>query len=291
MSVATRFETFLSNIALTPAQKDAGTERRESVVERLNSNYWNSSSKTNNSIFVGSWAKQTRIRPPRDVDVLFKLPWSVYTRFEGRTGNKQSQLLQEVKGVLAAKFGATAIKGDGPVVIIPFTSYSVELIPAFAFDDGRYYISMTDNGGRYKSADYHAEETYIKDSDTATKGNTRELIRMMKAWQGYCSVPIKSFWLEIIAAEFLSSWEHKGKSRMWYDWMVRDFLAHLKGRRFGTIYAPGTYESMPLGEAWYSKASMAYDRAKKACELEATDAPAAGDEWQKIFGTDIPKYP
>lgn len=290
MSVTKRFETFLSNITLTQAQLDAGAAHRDSVVEKLNAHYWGVNNKTSNSIFVGSWGKQTRIRPPRDVDVLFKLPWSVYSRFEGRTGNKQSQLLQEVKGVLGTKFSTTAIKGDGPVVLIPFASYAVELLPAFPFDDGTYYIAMTDKGGRYKRADYQAEANQIQTSNTASNGNTRDLIRMMKAWQGYCAVPIKSFWLEIIAVEFLSSWANRGKSKVWYDWMVRDFLSHLKGRRFATIYAPGTNEAMSIGEDWYSKASTAYDRAVKACNLEGTDANAAGDEWQKIFGTDIPKY-
>lgn len=154
-----------------------------------------------------------------------------------------------MKGVLASSYSSTAIKGDGPVVVVPLSSYTVELIPAFVLDDGKFWICMTDNGGHYKTADYIAEETQIKDSNTATSGNTRDLIRMMKRWQGYCAVPIKSFWLEIIAAEFLTTWEHKGKSKTWYDWMVRDFLGHLKGRRYGIIYAPGTFESMYLGDA------------------------------------------
>ena len=51
--------------------------------------------------------------------------------FRSETGNKQSQLLQEIKGALEKSFPNTAIKGDGPVVKIPFTSYNVELVPAF----------------------------------------------------------------------------------------------------------------------------------------------------------------
>ena len=102
MGVTARFETFLSNITLADAQKTAGGERRGAVVATLNRHYYSSGHKTSNSLYIGSWGKFTQIRPPRDVDVLFSLPRSVYDRFQQRTGNRQSQLLQEVTGVLAS---------------------------------------------------------------------------------------------------------------------------------------------------------------------------------------------
>ncbi|MFZ5751357.1 MAG: SMODS domain-containing nucleotidyltransferase [Pseudomonadota bacterium] len=289
MSVGSRFDAFLGNISLTDPQKTAGAERRASVIKALNSHYWGSSSDTENSKYVGSWGKFTRIRPPRDVDVLFQLPVSVYEKYQNRAGNKQSQLLQEVKGVLAAKFPNTDVRGDGPVVKVPFASYNVELVPAFLLKDGGYWVCMTNDGGQYKKADYDAEMKVVKDSNDLTKGNARNLVRMMKCWQGYCDVPLKSFWIELIAIEFLQTWEHRDKSSTYYDWMVRDFLKHLEGKVFGNVYAPGTYEQMYLGNAWLSKAQTARQRAEKACSLE-TDYPyTAGEEWQKIFGTDIPK--
>lgn len=104
LTVSQRFDTFLNNIRLTTGQIEAGAERREKVVETLNSHYWGSNSKTANSLYVGSWGKRTRVRPPRDVDVLFKLPYETYERFSKRTGNIQSQLLQEVKRVLGENF-------------------------------------------------------------------------------------------------------------------------------------------------------------------------------------------
>lgn len=289
MSVSSRFETFLNNITLTQAQKDAGSERKASVVRALNAHYWSANSDSSNSKYIGSWGKFTRIRPPRDVDVLFTLPKSVYDRFAGRTGNVQSQLLQEVKNVLLAKFPNTAIRGDGPIVNVPFSAYNVELAPAFLLTGGQYWICMTDNGGRYKTADYDAEITLIRESNDNTKGNTRNLVRMMKCWQGYCDVPIKSFWLELLAVEFLSSWEYRTQSKMFYDWMVRDFLKYLEGRKNSYVYAPGTREAMYLGSAWLSKAQTARQRAEQACSWE-TDYPGlAGEEWQKIFGTDMPR--
>ena len=290
MSVTSRFNKFLSNVTLTDAQLSSGIYCRESVVSTLNNHYWGTTSKSSNSQSVGSWGKFTRVRPPRDVDVVFKLPQSVYQRFEGRSGNKQSQLLQEVKGVLARSYSNTDIKGDGPVVLVPFSAFKVEVIPSFVLTNGQFYVCMTDNGGSYKTADYDAEISSIANSEKATTGNTRNLVRMMKCWQRECSVSIKSFWIEITAVNFLSGWAHKDKSKEYYDWMVRDYLEYLVGQKGCYVYAPGTYEMMNLGSLWESKATSALARAKKACDYGAANKDQdAGDEWQKIFGTDMPR--
>lgn len=289
MSVSARFQQFVNNIRPTKDQVSAGNSRRESVVACLNRSYYSSGSSTNNSFFVGSWAKYTRVRPPRDVDVLYELPYQVYERFNQRTGNIQSQILQEVRSVLLNTFPSTAIRGDGPVVVVPFTSYNVELIPTFKLKSGEYWICMTNSGGHYKTADYLAEAAAMKASQDRT-GMTRDLVRMMKRWQAYCSVPIKSFHIELVAIDFLENWDNRGKGYLYYDFMVRDFLHYLYNRANGYVSAPGTGEVMALGSAWQSKTSTAYYRAEKACSLENEDSAAAGDEWQKVFGTDIPKY-
>lgn len=290
MGVSERFSSFLSNISLTEEQRKAGGERRESVVAKLNNKYWSTSSGTANSKYVGSWGKATRIRPPRDVDVLFELPSGVYQRFEQRNGNRQSQLLQEIKDHLLVSYPSTNIRGYGPVVIVPFSAYNVEIVPAFKLTSGQYFICMTDAGGYYKTADYDAEIKKISDSNAKTSNNTRDLIRMAKCWQSYCSVPLKSFWIELLAINFLDQWQHAGNSKTYYDWMVRDFFAYLRNRGNTAVAAPGTYEAMNIGNSWVSRAESAHGRAARACELEAGNSSgSAGEEWQKIFGTDIPR--
>jgi hypothetical protein len=292
MSVSARFTSFLSNLKLTDDQKAKGGERREAVVRAMNSQYWGVSNGTANSLYVGSWAKQTRIRPPRDVDVLFNLPNAVYERFQGRTGNRQSQLLQEVKLILLKSFPNTAIRGDGPVVVVPFSAYNVELVPAFPLTGGGHWVCMTDNGGHYKKADYAAEVNAISASNANSANNTRDLVRMMKRWQAECSVPLKSFHIELLVIDFINQWGYRGKGAVYYDWMVRDFLHYIIGRAEGYVFAPGTMEVMALGSSWKSRAETAYARALKACGYEAaSDWGNAGDEWQKIFGIDIPKWP
>jgi tRNA nucleotidyltransferase (CCA-adding enzyme) len=150
--VRKRFATLLNNLELTDVQRTDGETKFKGVVKTLNQAYWNSNSETDHAFYIGSWAKFTRIRPPRDVDLYFLLPVEVYNRFEQYNGNKQSALLQEVKGKLLATNPTSNIKGDGPVVLAAFTSFNVEIVPAFQYDaaERSYYVCDTKNGGSYK---------------------------------------------------------------------------------------------------------------------------------------------
>jgi hypothetical protein len=290
MTVTQRFSDFLANLKLTPAQQSDGEMKFKGVTKCLNKHYYGSDSEIDHGKLVGSWGKKTRIRPPRDVDVMFVLPDSVYRRYAAMspTVNKQSQLLQEVKGVLLKCYPSTKMRGDGQVVVVPFTSYEVELVPAFT-SGSQFLVCDTNGGGSYKTVDPDAEINMINYYDKDSSGNTRDIIRMMKRWQEHCSVPIKSFWIELIAESFVGGWGYKGKSTTWYDYMVRDFLANLIGKANGYVPVPGTNEAINIGDAWKSNAETAYSRALKACEYEASSSPLAGEEWQKVFGPDIPK--
>jgi hypothetical protein len=124
IAVRQRFTQFHQNLLLTPAQRTDGMTKRAGVVSCLNSAYYSSNSQTDNSFFVGSWGKDTGVRPPRDVDVYFLLPPAVYNRFQGYIWNRQSALLQEVKNRLIAAYPATDMSGDGQVVVVNFGSYA-----------------------------------------------------------------------------------------------------------------------------------------------------------------------
>jgi hypothetical protein len=76
----------------------------------------------------------------------------------------------------------------------------------------------------------------------------------------------------------------------YFDWITRDFFAYLYHRTNGFVAVPGTFKVVALGDAWQSRAASAYHRAVKACAHEYNNRVAdAGDEWQWIFGTCIPR--
>jgi Second Messenger Oligonucleotide or Dinucleotide Synthetase domain len=288
--VRRRFRALHSNLQLTPEQTADGKTKYRGVVSALNRNYWGTSSETNYLELVGSWAKGTPVRPPRDVDFIFELPVAVYHRFEQRTGNKQSQLLQEVRDVLSATYPQTAIRGDGQVVVIPFNTYGIEVAPGFPANGGGYLICDTNNGGRYKWVHPAAELTEFNAFDARFAGNVRKLSQMLKQWQRHCNVPIKSFQIEALVKETLAHSTYGASDEFWFDWLVRDVFEHILQRSNGTFYMPATGEMIFLGDEWFSKAESAYGRARKACDFEFNNNnEEAGDEWQKIFGTMIPQ--
>jgi Second Messenger Oligonucleotide or Dinucleotide Synthetase domain len=290
IGVRPRFTQFNQELALTPLQYSDGITKSGGVVGCLNRHYYGSESRTDNSFFIGSWGKNTAGRPPRDVDLYFVLPVEVYYRFQGRVWNRQSALLQEVKNALAETYPDTDMSGDGQIVLVRFESYSVEVVPSFLLKSGSYWICDTNNGGRYKENNPWAEVNHIESVDQATNRNLRPLIRMIKAWQDHCSVHIKSFQLELIAAEFLAQSPWRLHDFLWFDWISRDFFLYLYWKANTYITVPGGTEVIYLGNDWQSRAESAYWRAVKACDYEKDNQIAeAGEEWQKIFGQQIPR--
>ena len=288
--VTSRFRTFHQNLRLTDSQISEGANHHAGVCKSLNGHYYGSSSASANSFLIGSWGKYTRTRPPRDIDLYFGLPYEVYQRFESAQGNKQSALLQEVRRVLQATYPNTNLRGDGQVVVVGFNRMSVEVVPAFVLQNGQYWICDTHDGGRYKTADPNAEINHISTINSNYSGNLRPLIMMMKAWQAQCDVPLKSFCIELVAADFLQQCPWGKNSYYWYDWIMRDFFAYLYGKATQHVFIPGTYEIIWLGDAWQSRTETAYNRAVKACDYEMKDwINLAGEQWQKIFGTQIPQ--
>src|SRR5262245_47112338 len=101
--VTNRFQHLLGNLQLQPDQVNDGETKYKGIVDCLNRAYWGVASETAHRMLLGSWGKETRVRPPRDIDVLFVLPIDVFYRFQQRGGNRQSQLSQELKEALVDK--------------------------------------------------------------------------------------------------------------------------------------------------------------------------------------------
>jgi hypothetical protein len=284
-----RFGALLNDMRITDWQRQDAETKQAGIRACLNRHYWNVSSEFTNSMLIGSWGKLTQVRPSHDVDVLFLLPGEVYHRFQQRGGNRQSQLLQEVKAVLSATYGQTTMRGDGQVVMVPFNTMLVEVVPGFRCQDGSIILCNTNDGGSYKTSTGEAEARELDASDVSCNGNTRTLARLMKRWTRERNVPLKSFHLERLAIEFLTTWPYRLCDLFWYDWMVRDFLGYLRGRANGYLFMPGTSEMIALGSDWLSRTETAYAHAVTACDYERDNYEIlAGEKWQEIFGSGVP---
>lgn len=289
VAVRQRFRAFHEDLTLTRDQIEDGIGKAVRVTQALERAYNGHVADQPPMLIVGSWGKGTQVRPSADIDVMVQFAPAVLQRFEARVGNKQSQLLQEVKAFLLDAYPQTDMRGDGQVVVVGFNSIIVEVVPVFDLPGGQYLMPDTNDGGRWKTVDPSAQIAMIEDIDTRTNGNTRALTKMIKLWRREKNVPLKSFIIELLVAEFMSTYPHARQDYYYYDWFVRDFLRALVARAGSGSLIPGTGEVVWLGADWLPKAKAALAAAETACEWERHDYDVtAGQEWQTIFGTRIP---
>ena len=283
MWVVGRFNRLFDNIGVTARNQQDGVTKADRITGALNRAYWPGGATTHKGLYAGSWGKQTRIHPPADLDLLYVLPWSVYTRFEARLGNRQSAILQEVKAQLAPTYPNTSLRGDGQVLVVNCASIVVEVVPAFEFANGQFLTCDTNVGGRYKLTDPRAEVASLDSSDRRFNGRVRRLVRMAKLWRRASGADIPSFALELLAVEFMAAWPHSGWD--WWDWMVRDFLAYMISQANTWVHFPVTREAYWLGDSWKPRAERALRAAEKACTYEQLSwDELAATEWSSVFG-------
>jgi hypothetical protein len=293
--IATLFQSLVAAVQLTSDQVSDAAGKHQRVRRALNSWYYDLESSTANSLLVGSYGKDTEIRPPSDVDILFELPSSVYERISRRTGNVQSHLLQEVKGVLERTFPTTTMRGDGQVVRVPFASYAVEVLPTFRLTDGKYWYPDTNEGGKWKTTDPTAEKASLRQSNERTGGKATHLIKLAKAWRSTRGVRIKSFLLELMAVGFLDSWNYNRtsdgtlSSYLYYDYMMRDFFRYMVSKAKAFFWVPGTNDLVYAGDEWLAQARFAFNTAERATAFGSNDKyDQAKAEWRNVFGTYLP---
>ncbi len=200
------FEDFLSIIELTKSQKEDAKTKYTGVCKKLHSFYYpdieyNGSTK----LLFGSYRKKTNIKPPADVDVIFKIQQSVFDKFNSYRSNGQSQLLQEIRNILSEKYTTVdEIKGWGRIVLIKFqdSKHNIELLPGLEQVDGTFLIPNTENGGIWERFNPKENVNNINDSNKRTAGKTKALIKLVKQWKQSCTVGYLSYELELKVVDF-----------------------------------------------------------------------------------------
>ena len=115
--VATAFERFCKNLRFSDDNLSKIRNRYHSIAKRINIDYWETSSDSTHSLYVGSYGRDTEIFTS-DIDMLVQLPYSTYEKFNAYSTNGQSALLQEVKKVIEKTYSITKLKADGQIISI-----------------------------------------------------------------------------------------------------------------------------------------------------------------------------
>lgn len=241
MSVAIWFRDFCGN--LTIQNSDSISRRYKAITRRLNTDFWTTTSDTSHSLYVGSYGRNTAINGFSDLDMIFRLPYSEYEKYNNYSGNGQSALLQAVRTSIKKTYSVTNIGADGQVVVIPFDDgLTFELVPAFINKDDSFTYPDSNDGGRWRTTNPKPEIEAIRTRNSECNGNLVFLCRMLRAWKKKWSVPIGGLLIDTLAYQFIINWEYREKSYLYYDFMSRDCFDWMANQSSEKEYwlAPGS---------------------------------------------------
>jgi hypothetical protein len=290
MSVSEDFDQFNRNLRVS--NQEVIRRRYRTITKRLNIDYWDSTSETDHSLYVGSYGRNTAIDGFSDLDVMMRLPDDVWLQYHRYVGNGQSALLQVVKSSLRQEYPTTNLRGDGQVVVVSFSDgMKIEVLPVFSATYADYYFPNTNDGGSWEMTSPKAEQRAFSEINKQCSGNLVKLCRMMRAWRREWNVSIGGILLDTLAANFLQQYEYRANSSVYFDWMCRDFLKYLRDQNphqnvwsplvgHGLVYRRGPFEY---------RAGRCFDIAVEACENYSNNwHNLARSEWRKIFGSFFP---
>ena len=271
------FIKFLEKISLTSNQIDDAKTKYNWVCKVLHNYFYETKYDWSTKYLFWSYKKKTNIRPiikDQDVDVLFKLPNNLYEKYDNYKWNWQSQLLQEIRSVLAEKYTTTDnIKWWGKVILIEFTDWkhNIELLPAFENSDKIYDIPNSYDWWSWEKFNPRLEIDNFYRSNNINKWLTKKLSKILKKWlKSTPTLNLKSYKLEQYIIVFLNNYKFND-----YPTTIRDFFKFLLGK---------------IDADNISNIETALNRSNKSLKyINDWKIEQSLDEYIKIFGTFFPR--
>ena len=268
-SVTEGFTVFLDRLVPTEAQRTAAAKHRASVEASIKGGMG-----VHRFRETGSFHHGTGVRNHCDVDLLVSVnetkPLSSDTA------------LSWVKSALKASFPYTTVTIRRPAVVVDFAGGDErwEVIPGFLKSRGKddpyvYDIPGAATGWLESAPVEHLD--YVNDINrTAGRvGGAKSLSRLAKAWKYYNDVPISSFYLEMRAAQYMST-----QSSFAAVWDICGLLENLHNHSLASMNDPkgATGRFYPCSSdakriTALSKLSTAATRARKALDAHNASDP------------------
>jgi predicted nucleotidyltransferase len=296
LSIDEAFRKFKSRLELNDKEQKNASARQKEVREFLDGKF-----KIERSFLTGSYARWTKTKPLKDVDIFFVLKEAE----KSYRDKAPSAVLDAFHAALLDKFKKDALKKQARSINIDFgvqvdaddnTDYrvlSVDVVPAFA--SGKNYEIPDGDSGKWiqTNPEIHADKATA--AHQAYSSEWKGLVRMMKYWNNnpkHGDKPVKpSFLIEVMALECL----HGG----WggdFDRELQAFFATLADRIHDEWpdpagLGPPISNGMDAAKKTRAKellqkasreASLAIDHVRRGRNGEALQA------WRALFG---PKFP
>lgn len=291
------FRKFKRRLELNDKEQKNASARQQEVRDYLDTKF-----SIANSFLTGSYARYTKTKPLKDIDIFFVLKDSE----RHYRGQAPSAVINAFYDALVEKYGEKAVRKQGRSVNVDFgihvdaednTDYrilSVDVVPAYPEGDD-YEIPDTDSGQWIKTnPKIHAEKAIA--AHQAFSNEWKGLVRMIKYWNNNprhgADKPIKpSFLIEVMALECLyGGWQGQ------FDRELQSLFSTMADRIFDTWPDPAGLGPPISNGMDQARKLRARDLLMKASRDATTAINLArqgrnGDAlkaWRALFG---PKFP
>lgn len=235
------------------------SRRYHAITKAVNQEFWNSSSDTLHSFYVGSYGRGTAINTS-DIDMLVEIPESEFKCYDLQKGNGQSRFLQAVKDAIMSVYPRSDIRADGQVIVINFTDgIRFEVVPAFPnvdwWGNTTYTYPDTNMGGNWKSTNPKAEQEAIREKDKNSGGlliDTCKHIRFIRD-NYYTSYHLSGILIDAFAYEAIQDWHYTRDGEQYISSGVtyeEALLNYYNNYSVPVIFAPGSKMPIDITKGW-----------------------------------------
>ncbi|MCM2999968.1 nucleotidyltransferase domain-containing protein [Paenibacillus cellulositrophicus] len=265
-------------------------KRVKRITKRLNEAYWQIDSNEDHRYIVGSLGRETAVKGVSDLDLLFVLPKELKQQYDNRDGNKQSQLLQDVKKEIKKTYPNTKVRGDGQVVVVTFSSvnFVAEICPAFERSDGAFDYPDSNNGGSWKKTDPLPEVNESIKTSNDSNHNYRYICNMVRAWKNNSGFKFGGLLIDTLVYQFIEDYKDYKEAKFDdYLQLFKDLFSYLKTRNKEQKY----WFALGSNQKVYNKKGTFVSRAKKAYNKMENLTEESEDLYevlQEIFGESFP---
>jgi len=327
LTVNAAFEEFNKNIVNIDIEKTKqARSSRDWLVEQLKT----LPSKIDNfprlynekHIKFGSFARNTKIRPLDDIDLILTFSADGATYSESlldsstyyihadnasqnlknlandngylnsrRLINKLVSSLQEIPQYYHAEIHR---KQEAATLELLSYEWNFDIVPAF-FTVNDFYL-IPDGNGNWKATDPRIDQARVSNINQKHNGKVLQLIRTLKYWNNRASMPtIPSYLLENIVLYFS---EILDKLSDYIDFNLCSFWFYLKDAIYYEVQDPKGFQGN-LNNISYDdkikislKADNTYTKASEAIyfETQENDQKKAINKWREVFGSEFPTY-
>lgn len=292
ITIPEAFDKFKSRLELTDREQEDARRRQQKIREYLREQF-----EIERDFLTGSYARWTKTKPLKDVDIFFVLG----KKERGYRDQKPNVVLEKLREVLAPKYGEDqvslgrrSVQVDFGVQVVEDTTddqvMSIDVVPAFASASHYEIPDRVTGAWAMTDPEVHAELT--TKANNAFSEKWKPLVKMIKKWNQTAGKPVKpAFLLEVIALDLFVPPFSGG-----YSYELKGFFS-TAAARIGDVWSDparlGPPVSDQMDEAKVTAARVALLGAEESVSrairlVQSGHQGGALQEWRNLFGPLFP---